>query len=120
MKLRFLLVLLPLYSIVSWAQLTQPATPKTPLEHFQAGEAFLSQNNYQSAANQFRESLKGNPIEPKWVAVWVHVDLGKIFDLTGQRQRAIREYKRALDTKDNTRGALDEAAKYVETPFSRK
>jgi len=41
--------------------------------------------------------------------------LGKIFDATNQRERALNEYRRALRTLDNTRGALDEARKYIET-----
>jgi hypothetical protein len=45
--------------------------------------------------------------------------MGKIYDLTGQRERALNEYRQALRTKDNTRGALDEAAKYIEAPRKR-
>jgi hypothetical protein len=48
------------------------------------------------------------------------MNLGKIFDITYQRDRAINEYKAAQRTGDDTRGAQDEAAKYIETPFKRK
>jgi hypothetical protein len=48
-----------------------------------------------------------------------HINLGKIFDITDQRYRALNEYRLALRTKDNTRGALDEAKKYTEAPYSR-
>jgi hypothetical protein len=53
------------------------------------------------------------------VKVWAHLDLGKIFDLTGQRERAANEYNQAERTKDNTRGALEEAARYVQSPYQR-
>lgn len=89
------------------------------LAHYRVGELFFLQNNFQSAANEFREALNGDE-EPKWTSVWSHIYLGKIFDVTGQRERALNEYKQALRTKDNTQGALEEAGKYVEKPYERK
>jgi len=57
------------------------------LAHYRVGEVFFLQNNYQSAANEFREALNGDG-EPKWSEVWSHINLGKIFDMTQQRERA--------------------------------
>jgi hypothetical protein len=37
--------------------------------------------------------------------------------MTGQRERATNEYRQALQTNDNTQGALDEARKYLQKPF---
>jgi len=34
--------------------------------------------------------------EPRWTEVWSHIQLGKIFDVTGQRERATNEYRQAL------------------------
>jgi tetratricopeptide (TPR) repeat protein len=89
------------------------------LAHYRIAEVFFLQNNYQSAANEFREALNGDE-EPKWTVVWSHINLGKIFDITGQRDRALNEYTLATRTKDNTQGALEEAAKYTKTPYERK
>ncbi|MFN7937439.1 MAG: M1 family aminopeptidase [Bryobacteraceae bacterium] len=89
------------------------------LAHYRVAEIFFLQNNYQSAANEFREALNGD-LEPKWTEVWAHINLGKIFDITGQRERAQNEYNLALRTKDNTQGALEEAAKYAKEPFQRQ
>lgn len=89
------------------------------LAHYRVGELFFLQNNYQSAANEFREALSGD-LEPKWTEVWSRINLGKVFDVTGQRERALNEYKQALRTKDNTQGALEEAGKYVTGPYERK
>ncbi len=86
------------------------------LAHFRMGEAMFFQKNYQAAANAFRNALDGN-LEPKWVEVWAHIYLGKIFDLTGQRERAINEYSRALELNDNTGGAQQEAQKYIQQPY---
>ena len=89
------------------------------LAHYRVGEMFFLQNNYQSAANEFRESLNGD-LEPKWTEVWAHIHLGWIFDVTGQRDRAVNEYNQAIRTRDNTQGAQEEAAKYLKAPYERK
>jgi aminopeptidase N len=89
------------------------------LAHYRMGEAFFAQRNYQAAANSFREAVNGDQ-DPKWTLVWSHIFLGKVFDLTGQRERAINEYRRALDTNDNTQGAQAEAEKYLNEPYRRE
>ena len=88
------------------------------LAHYRVAEVFFLQRNYQSAANEFREALAGD-LEPKWTEVWAHINLGKIFDITGQRDRAVNEYNRALRTRDNTQGAQEEAAKHLRKPYER-
>ena len=88
------------------------------LAHYRIAEIFFLQNNYQSAANSFREAINGD-LEPKWTEVWSRIHLGKIFDITGQRERAVNEYNLALRTKDDTQGALEEAAKYLKEPYRR-
>ncbi len=86
------------------------------LAHYRIAEVFFLQHNYQSAANAYRESLNGDG-EPRWTEVWSHIQLGMIFDLTGQRERATNEYRQALQTNDNTQGALDTARKYLQSPY---
>ena len=71
------------------------------------------------SANEFREALSGD-LEPKWTEVWAHINLGKIFDITDQRDRAVNEYRQALRTKDNTQGALEEAQKYIDKKYERQ
>lgn len=89
------------------------------LAHYRIAEVFYLQHNYQAAANSYRDSLNGDG-DPKWTEVWSHIQLGKIFDITGQRERAVNEYRQALQTQDNTQGALDEARKYIDKPFQRE
>jgi len=86
------------------------------MAHYRVAQVFFLQHNYQSAANEFREVLNGD-LQPKWVEVWAHIYLGKIFDISGQRERAVNEYTQAQRTRDNTQGAQDEVAKYLRTPF---
>jgi aminopeptidase N len=89
------------------------------LAHYRIAEVYFLQNNYQQAANSFREVLAGD-IDPKWTEVWSHINLGKIFDITGQRERAVNEYNLAIRTKDDTQGAQEEAGKYLKTPYERQ
>lgn len=85
---------------------------------FRMGEAMFFEKNYQAAANSFRDALDGMVApDDKWVVVWSHIYLGKIYDLIGQRERALNEYQKALDTKDDTSGALEQAREYMKTPY---
>ena len=91
--------------------------PTNSLAHFRMGEAMFYQKNYQAAANAFRAALGGN-LDPKWVEVWSHIYIGKIYDLLGQRERAINEYSLAQHTHDDTAGAQEEAAAYMKVPYN--
>jgi tetratricopeptide (TPR) repeat protein len=89
------------------------------LAAYRIGEIFFMQHNYQSAANSFRDALRGDG-DPKWVEVWSHIELGRIFDLTGQRDRAVNEYRLAIQTNDNTQGAINEARALMQKPYKRE
>ncbi|MGA2389879.1 MAG: M1 family aminopeptidase [Candidatus Sulfotelmatobacter sp.] len=88
------------------------------LAHYRIAEIFFLQKNYQSSANSYRSSINGDG-EPRWTEVWSHIQLGKIFDITGQRERAINEYRQAVQTNDDTFGALEEARKYLQKAYER-
>jgi hypothetical protein len=93
-------------------------TRNSSLANYRIAEIFFLQQNWQAAANSFREALNGD-LEPKWTEVWAHINLAKIFDVTGQRERAVNEYNLAIRTKDNTQGAQEEAARFLKTPYER-
>ena len=96
--------------------------PGSALAHFRMGESFFDVHNFQAAANEFRDALNGAPHpHPNWIDAWAHIDLGEIFDATGQRDRAIVEYKQAIATWDNTDGAQEIAREGVrlEADFPR-
>ncbi len=94
------------------------ANSNSSLASYRIGEVFFLQRNYQAAANAFRDAQRGDN-EPKWTEVWSHIELGKIFDITGQRERAVNEYRQAVQTNDNTQGAINEARKYLQAPYKR-
>jgi len=88
------------------------------LAHYRIAEIFFFQRNYQSSANAYRAALDGDG-DPRWTEVWSRLQLGKIFDITGQRERAVGQYRQALQTNDNTFGALEEARKYLAKAYER-
>jgi aminopeptidase N len=91
---------------------------QSSLANYRIGEVLFSQRNYQAAVNAYRDALRGDG-EPRWTEVWSHIAIGKIFDVTGQRDRAVNEYRLAVQTNDNTQGAVNEARLYLQKPFVR-
>ncbi len=86
------------------------------LANYRLAEVFMAEKNYQAAANSFRDCLRGNG-DPKWTEVWSHVNLGKIFDIAGQRERAVNEYRMAIQTRDNSQGAINEARALTQNAY---
>jgi tetratricopeptide (TPR) repeat protein len=107
------------YDAIQQYQKALQIQPGRPLANFRMGESFFYQKNYNAAANAFREALAAVP-EPseKWTEVWGHIYLGKIFDLLGQRARAVNEYSKAKQTNDNTSGAQQAAEALLKKPYS--
>jgi len=107
------------YDAVTQYQKALSIQPNRPLANFRMGEAFFYQKNYQASANAFREALQTVP-EPseKWTEVWSHIYLGKIFDLLGQRERAVNEYSKAKQTNDDTGSAQQVAEGYLKKGYS--
>jgi hypothetical protein len=93
--------------------------PHRSLVHFRLAEVFFEQSNNQAAINSFRDALNGD-LNPKWIEVWCHIYMGKIYDILGQRQRAMAEYTKAVNSKDNTNGAQAEAEKWLKAPFTKE
>lgn len=88
------------------------------LAHYRLAEVYFLQQTWQSAINEFREALNGD-LDPKWTEVWAHINMGRIYDISGSRDRAVNEYNLAIRTKDDTQGAQAEAAKLLKTPYEK-
>ncbi len=91
---------------------------QSSLVNFRIGEVLFKQRNYQASVNAYRDALRGDG-EPRWTEAWSHIALGKIFDLTSQRDRAVNEYRLAVQTNDNTQGAVNEARLWLQKPYKR-
>jgi aminopeptidase N len=92
------------------------ANPQSSLANYRIAEVLFTQRNYQAAVNSYRDALRGDD-DPRWTEVWSHIRLGNIFDITGQRDRAVNEYRLAIQTNDNTQGALNEARQDLQKPY---
>jgi tetratricopeptide (TPR) repeat protein len=92
------------------------ANSQSSLANYRIGELLFTQRNYQASVNSYRDALRGDG-EPRWTEVWSHIALGKIFDITGQRDRAVSEYRLAVQTNDNTQGAVNEARQWLTKPY---
>jgi hypothetical protein len=89
------------------------------LAEFRMGEAFFYQRNYAAAAQSFRDALDGaTDLTTKWTEVWSHIYLGRIYDIQGDRTRAVNEYNKAKQTADDTGGAQAEAEKSMKKAYS--
>jgi aminopeptidase N len=107
------------YDAIGQYQRALSIQPNRPLANFRMGEAFFYQKNYQAAANAFRDALQTVPeTSEKWSEVWSHIYLGKIFDLLGQRARAVNEYSKAKQTNDDTGGAQQVAEQFLKKAYA--
>jgi tetratricopeptide (TPR) repeat protein len=89
------------------------------LADFRMGEAFFYQRNYAAAAQSFRDALDGaTDLSTKWTEVWSHIYIGRIYDIQGDRTRAVNEYSKAKQTADDTGGAQAEAEKSLKKAYS--
>jgi hypothetical protein len=89
------------------------------LAEFRMGEAFFYQRNYAAAAQSFRDALDGaTDLTTKWTEVWSHIYLGRIYDIQGDRTRAVNEYNKAKQTADDTGGAQAEADKSMKKAYN--
>jgi Peptidase family M1 domain len=89
------------------------------LADFRMGEAFFYEKNYAASAEAFREALDGaTDLTTKWTEVWSHIYLGRIYDLQGDRTRAVNEYSKAKQTGDDTGGAQAEIEKSLKKAYS--
>jgi hypothetical protein len=95
-------------------QLKSP--PHSSLASYCMAELLLQPSEYQASVNAFRDSLRGDG-NPEWTKVWSHIQIGKIFDITHQRERAVAQYQLAIQSGDNTDGAISQARELLEHPF---
>ncbi len=94
------------------------ANPQSSLAAYRIGEVLFTQRNFQASVNSFRDALRGDD-DPAWTECWSHIEIGRIFDITGQRDRAVTEYRLGVQTNDNTQGCVNEARMLLQKPYKR-
>ena len=85
------------------------------LASFRMGEARF-ETDISGARQLFQDAINGD-LKPKWIEVWARINMGKIYDLRSQRDRAVAEYQKAINTGDDSYGAQAAAREYLQTPF---
>ncbi len=86
---------------------------------YNLGLLYMTQRNYQKALDAFDMALNGN-VRPDWIEVWSYIYRGNAWDALAQRERAVAEYKKALDNGNNYDNAQKTAQKFMEQPFDQK
>ncbi|OGS07581.1 MAG: hypothetical protein A2270_10005 [Elusimicrobia bacterium RIFOXYA12_FULL_51_18] len=85
------------------------------------GSTYLVEKNYDEAFNYFRKAaatLKEDPkAHPARWAVWALVKGGNVWDLKGNREKAVELYKEARAYKDEW-GFYESIDRYLKKPFS--
>jgi tetratricopeptide (TPR) repeat protein len=92
------------------------ANPRSSLANYCEGGLLFAQRNYQASIIAYHASLTGDG-NPSWTKVWSYVQLGKIHDIVGERERAVERYRSAIQTRDNTGDAMEKARSLLEHPF---
>jgi tetratricopeptide (TPR) repeat protein len=79
------------------------SSPHSSVASYCMAELLLQQREYQASVNAFRDALRGDG-DPAWTKVWSYIQIGKVFDITGQRERAVAPLMRLAscwDTRSN-------------------
>ncbi len=87
--------------------------------YYNLGLLYLEQRNWQLALDNFDAALIGT-MKPTWIEVWAHIKKGNAYDAKGNRERAVSEYNKAVQSGINYDDALAVAKKYLATPFDPK
>ena len=87
--------------------------------YYNLGLLFLEQRNWQQALDNFEASLNGT-LKPSWIEVWARIKRGNAYDAKGERERAVLEYKKAVQSGIDYDNAQAVAKRYLATPYDPK
>lgn len=87
--------------------------------YYNLGLLFLEQRNWQPALDNLEASLIGN-LKPSWIEVWAHIKRGNAYDAKGERNRAVAEYNKAVESGIDYDNAQAIAKKFLASPYDPK
>jgi len=87
--------------------------------YYNLGLLFLEQRNWQQALDNFEASLLGT-LKPSWIEVWAHIKRGNAYDAKGERNRAVAEYQKAVQSGIDYDNAQATAKKFLASPYDPK
>jgi aminopeptidase N len=88
--------------------------------YYNLGLVYFEQKNWQLALDNFQAALDSGSSKPAWIDAWAHIKRGNAYDAKGDRNKAVFEYNKALQTGSNYDNAQSVAKKFIETPFDPK
>src|SRR6266850_1269399 len=87
--------------------------------YYNLGLLFFEQRNWQQALDNFQAALDGT-LKPSWIEVWSHIKRGNAYDAQGNREKAVFEYKQAVQSGIDYDHAQAVAKKFLASPFDPK
>lgn len=90
--------------------------PDFSMAHYDLGLWLMSQQKWSEALVEFQAALLGDS-RPSWIRVWAHIKSGNIYDATGDRNKAVREYNAALQTQIDHQNSQAAAKGFMAAPF---
>ena len=88
--------------------------------YYNLGLIYFEQKNWQLALDNFQAAIDAASSKPAWIETWAHIKRGNAYDAKGDRQRAVSEYNKALQSGSNYDNAQAVARKFINTPFDPK
>ena len=87
--------------------------------YYNLGLLYLEQRNWQPALDNLDAALAGT-LQPSWIEAWAHIKKGNAYDAKGERNRAVSEYKMAVQSGINYDNAQEVAKKFLATKYDPK
>jgi len=87
--------------------------------YYNLGLLYLEQRNWQPALDNFDAALNGT-LQPTWIEAWAHIKKGNAYDAKGERNRAVSEYNKAVQSGINYDNAQAVAKKFLATAYDPK
>jgi len=87
--------------------------------YYNLGLLYLEQRNWQPALDNFDAALNGT-LQPSWIEAWAHIKKGNAYDAKGERNRAVFEYNKAVQSGINYDNAQAVAKKFLATAYDPK
>jgi len=87
--------------------------------YYNLGLLYLEQRNWQPAIDNFEAALSGT-LKPSWIEVWARIKKGNAYDAKGDRNHAVAEYNKAVQSGINYDNAQTVAKKFLAAPYDPK
>jgi tetratricopeptide (TPR) repeat protein len=94
--------------------------PDDPANFLYLGQVYMKKKNVKKAIEAFEKGLAVSEEDSKVINTWIRNLLGNCYDLQGQREKALLEYKTVIESGVDVQGSIEHAKKYIEKPYSEQ